>query len=114
MPWATKSRGTNRLTVLALPAEVKATLVRNKALTRRSVTTQIVEALERAWGAQIVSGQVPPPGSVPGVPMRVGSYQAPPSVVPNPATAAVGDLVVSGRYRGMVSQHIPKVPEWNL
>jgi hypothetical protein len=113
MSWATKSRGDNRLTVLALPASVKSTLIRNKALTRRSVTAQIVEALERAWGGS-QPGQVPPPGSVPGVPMRVGSYQAPPSVVPNPATAAVGDLVISGRYKGMVNQHIPKVPEWNL
>jgi hypothetical protein len=110
MPWATKSRGDNRLTVLALPADVKSRLLRNKALTRRSVTAQIVEALRLAWGPTGNNSFNPPPG----VPMRVGSYQAPPTVVPNPATAAVGDLVVSGRYQGMIRQHIPKVPEWNL
>jgi hypothetical protein len=118
MPWATKSRGDNRLTVLALPADVKAQLIKNKALTRRSVTSQIVEALQRAWGTANQPGQVPIAGSIPGVPMRVGSYQAPPAVVPNPAMAAVGDLVVSGRYKGMISQHIPKGsspgPQWNL
>jgi hypothetical protein len=97
MPWATPSRGDNRLTVLALPADVKAQLIRTKALTRRSVTCQVVEALRRDWGTPLTG---PPPG----VPVRVGCPETP---AVNPA----GDRVASGPYRGMRRQEIPASAE---
>jgi hypothetical protein len=100
MPWKNHSRGDTELTVLALSSDVKATLIQRKALTRQSVTSQIVEALRDRWSraaAGPVAGYRQPP---PGVPMPVGGYQ-PPAAVQGPAVRAVGDLVVSGRYAGM-------------
>ena len=64
MPWATKSRGTNRLTVLALPAEVKCRLIQEKARTRKPFGQQICEALRAAWGPTFM-GQSQLSGSVP-------------------------------------------------
>ena len=97
MGWKTESRKGLQLTVLALPDHIKSQLIRRKALTRVSVTGQIVEALERSWsGSPGYQSPCPPPG----VPMPVGGYR-PPAVVPNPAVRAVGDLVVSGQYAGM-------------
>jgi hypothetical protein len=101
MPWKNHSRGETELTVLALPSVVKAALIKRKALTRQSVTSQIVEALQDHWERRAAAGTGSrPPQPPPGVPMPVGGYR-PPAVVPNPAVRAVGDLVVSGRYAGM-------------
>ena len=106
MGWKTESREGLQLTVLALPDHIKSQLIRRKALTRVSVTGQIVEALERAWSGS------PGPGSgyrspcpPPGVPIPVGGYRGP-AVVANPATQAVSDLITSGRYAGMRVQGI--------
>jgi hypothetical protein len=106
MGWKTESREGLQLTVIALPDHIKSQLIRRKALTRVSVTGQIVEALERSWSGS------PGPGSdyrspCPplGVPMPVGGYR-PPAVVPNPAVRAVGDLITSGQYKGMKVQRI--------
>ena len=61
MPWKTSSRRYSELTVLALPSDVKAMLINRKALTRQSVTSQIVEA-SKTGGA----GPVPEWGPVTG------------------------------------------------
>ena len=56
MGWKTESREGLQLTVLALPDHIKSQLIRRKALTRVSVTGQIVErssALEWLAGARV-------------------------------------------------------------
>lgn len=102
MGWKTESREGLQLTVIALPDHIKSQLIRRKALTRVSVTGQIVEALERSWsGSPGYRSPCPPPG----VPTPVGGYRGP-AVVANPAVQAVGDLITSGQYKGMRVQRI--------
>jgi hypothetical protein len=109
MSWKTPSRGDSQLTVLALPSNVKAQLIQRKALTRQSVTSQIVEALQHRWNGTAASPTGSPGTSYrqppPGVPTPVGGYRGP-AVVQNPATTAVGDLITSGRYAGMRRQSV--------
>lgn len=105
MPWKTSSRRDSELTVLALPSDIKAMLINRKALTRQSVTSQIVEALQDRWDHAAAGTSYRPPCPPPGVPMPVGGYR-PPAGVPNPAVRAMGDLVVGGRYAGMRVQRI--------
>ena len=115
MPWKTSSRRDSELTVLALPSDVKARLINRKALTRQSVTSQIVEALQERWrgaGAGVGAGYPCPP---PGIPIPVGGYRGP-AVVPNPTAPTV---IASGPYKGMRQQPIvrpgsPRVPDWNM
>ena len=100
MSWKSTARDGTELTVLALPSDVKARLINRKALTRQSVTSQIVEALQDRWDRATASNPVTrPPQPSPGIPMPVGGYR--PAVVPNPAVRAVGNLVTGGRYVGM-------------
>jgi hypothetical protein len=115
MSWKSTARDGTELTVLALPSDVKATLINRKAITRQSVTSQIVEALRDRWScaaAGPVAGYRQPP---PGVPMPVGGYRGP-AVVANPTAPAV---ITSGPYKGMIQQPIvrpgdPRVPDWNM